>query len=164
MLFRSALAAVGFANPVATLLGYGNHPEYIAMLGVVIAMDAFGSIPFAWLRFNNRPVKFASLKLLMIITNIAFNIFFLVACPAIYRHTPELIDWFYRPDYGVGYVLVANVIQTVVVTLALIPEVRKASFIVDKVLLRQILRYSLPLMALGIAGIMNQTLDKIIFP
>ena len=159
-----ALAAVGFANPVATLLGYGNHPEYIAMLGVVIAMDAFGSIPFAWLRFNNRPVKFASLKLLMIITNIAFNIFFLVVCPAIYRHTPELVDWFYRPDYGVGYVLVANVIQTVVVTLALIPEVRKASFIVDKVLLRQILRYSLPLMALGIAGIMNQTLDKIIFP
>jgi O-antigen/teichoic acid export membrane protein len=153
-----------FAGPIAKLLGYEQHPEYIAMLGAVIAMDAFGSIPFAWLRFNNRPIKFAALKLLMIITNIFFNIFFLVICPWINIKAPALIDWFYKPDYGVGYVLVANVIQTVVVTIALITEIRKAKFKFDGVLLRQILNYSLPLMILGIAGIMNQTLDKIIFP
>ncbi|KAB2826663.1 MAG: lipopolysaccharide biosynthesis protein, partial [Paludibacter sp.] len=153
-----------FASPIAQVLGYEQHPEYIAMLGAVIAMDAFGSIPFAWLRFSSRPIKFAALKLLMIITNIFFNIFFLVICPWIYAKTPGLIDWFYKPDYGVGYVLVANVIQTVVVTLALIPEIRKAKFGFDGALLRQILKYSLPLMILGIAGIMNQTLDKIIFP
>jgi len=158
------VAAVLFSQPVANALGYALHPEYIAMMGLVIAMDAFGSIPFAWLRFKNRPIKFASFKLLMILTNILFNIFFLVVCPWIYKHTPGLIDWFYRPDYGVGYVLVANVIQTVVVTLLLIPEVRNANFTFDSGLLRQILRYSLPLMVLGIAGIMNQTLDKIIFP
>jgi O-antigen/teichoic acid export membrane protein len=159
-----AVAAIVFASPVANALGYGNNPEYIAMLGAVIAMDAFGSIPFAWLRFQNRPIKFASLKLLMIITNILFNIFFLVLCPIIFRKAPELIEWFYRPDYGVGYVLVANVIQTIVVTAALIPDVRKAYFKFDGALMKQILKYSLPLMVLGIAGIMNQTLDKIIFP
>jgi len=159
-----AVAAIVFASPVANALGYGNNPEYIAMLGAVIAMDAFGSIPFAWLRFQNRPIKFASLKLLMIITNILFNIFFLVLCPIIFRKAPELIEWFYRPDYGVGYVLVANVIQTIVVTAALIPDVRKAYFKFDGELMKQILKYSLPLMVLGIAGIMNQTLDKIIFP
>lgn len=158
------ITAVVFAKPVANALGYANHPEYIAMMGLVIAMDAFGSIPFAWLRFKNRPIKFASFKLLMILTNILFNIFFLVVCPWIYKQNPRLIDWFFRPDYGVGYVLVANVIQTVVVTILLIPEVRKANFAFDSSLLRQILRYSLPLMVLGIAGIMNQTLDKIIFP
>ncbi|OJX91283.1 MAG: polysaccharide biosynthesis protein [Paludibacter sp. 47-17] len=158
------VATYVFASPIAQVLGYEQHPEYIAMLGAVIAMDAFGSIPFAWLRFSSRPIKFAALKLLMIITNIFFNIFFLVICPWIYAKTPGLIDWFYRPDYGVGYVLVANVIQTVVVTLALIPEIRKAKFGFDGALLRQILKYSLPLMILGIAGIMNQTLDKIIFP
>jgi len=158
------VATYVFASPIAQVLGYEQHPEYIAMLGAVIAMDAFGSIPFAWLRFSSRPIKFAALKLLMIITNIFFNIFFLVICPWIYAKTPGLIDWFYKPDYGVGYVLVANVIQTVVVTLALIPEIRKAKFGFDGALLRQILKYSLPLMILGIAGIMNQTLDKIIFP
>lgn len=153
-----------FASPIANVLGYEQHPEYIAMLGAVIAMDAFGSIPFAWLRFNSRPIKFAALKLVMIITNIFFNIFFLVICPWINSKAPGMIDWFYKPDYGVGYVLVANLIQTVVVTLALIPEVRKARFKFDGGLLQQILKYSLPLMILGIAGIMNQTLDKIIFP
>lgn len=159
-----AAAAIGFSAPIASVLGYHGHPEYIAMLGSVIAMDAVGSIPFAWIRFQNRPIKFAALKLVMILTNIFFNLFFLVICPVIDSKMPGLIDWFYRPGYGVGYVLVANVIQTVVVTLALIPEIRKADFSLDGSLLRQILRYSLPLMILGIAGIMNQTVDKIIFP
>lgn len=153
-----------FAQPAANMLGYASHPEYIAMLGAVTAMDAFGSIPFAYLRYKRRPIKFAALKLLMIFTNIIFNIFFLVICPKIHNASPELISWFYNPDYGVGYVIVANVIQTVVVTLALLPEVVKARFEFDGALLKKILQYSLPLLVLGVAGIMNQTIDKIIFP
>lgn len=153
-----------FAQPIADILGYSSHPEYIAMLGAVVAMDAFGAIPFAWLRFKSRPIKFAALKILMIFTNIVFNIFFLVVCPWVMEKAPGLIDWFYDPNYGVGYVFVANVIQTIVVTIALLPDVLKAEFRFDFPLLKQILRYSLPLLALGIAGIMNQTIDKIIFP
>lgn len=159
-----AVLCVVFAQPIADLLGYSSNPEYIAMLGVVVAMDAFGSIPFAYLRFKSRPIKFAALKLLMIFTNIIFNIFFLVVCPWLMEKAPGLIDWFYNPHYGVGYVFIANVIQTVVVTVALLPDVFKAEFKFDFSLLKQILRYSLPLLVLGIAGIMNQTLDKIIFP
>lgn len=159
-----AVLCVVFAQPIADLLGYSSNPEYIAMLGVVVAMDAFGSIPFAYLRFKSRPIKFAALKLLMIFTNIIFNIFFLVICPLLMEKAPQLIDWFYDPGYGVGYVFIANVIQTVVVTIALLPDVFKAEFKFDFTLLKQILRYSLPLLVLGVAGIMNQTLDKIIFP
>lgn len=159
-----ALAVLIFAQPIADILNYSAHPEYIAMLGAVVAMDAFGSIPFVYLRFKSRPIKFASLKILMILTNIFFNIFFLVICPKIYANSPELISWFYNPDYGVGYVFVANVIQTLVVTLALIPDMREAKYSFDPELLKKILRYSLPLLILGVAGIMNQTLDKIIFP
>ena len=159
-----AVLCIVFAQPIADILGYSSHPEYIAMLGAVVAMDAFGAIPFAWLRFKSRPIKFAALKLLMIFTNIIFNIFFLVVCPWLMKKAPGLIDWFYNPNYGVGYVFVANVIQTVVVTVALLPDVFKAEFRFDFPLLKQILRYSLPLLALGIAGIMNQTIDKIIFP
>lgn len=159
-----AVLCVVFAQPIADLLGYSSNPEYIAMLGVVVAMDAFGSIPFAYLRYKSRPIKFAALKLLMIFTNIIFNIFFLVICPLLMEKAPQLIDWFYDPGYGVGYVFIANVIQTVVVTIALLPDVLKAEFKFDFTLLKQILRYSLPLLVLGVAGIMNQTLDKIIFP
>jgi len=159
-----AVLCVVFAQPIADLLGYSSNPEYIAMLGVVVAMDAFGSIPFAYLRYKSRPIKFAALKLLMIFTNIIFNVFFLVICPILMEKAPQLIDWFYDPGYGVGYVFIANVIQTVVVTIALLPDVFKAEFKFDFPLLKQILRYSLPLLVLGIAGIMNQTLDKIIFP
>jgi O-antigen/teichoic acid export membrane protein len=159
-----AVLCVVFSQQIADVLGYSANPEYISMLGVVVAMDAFGSIPFAYLRFKSRPIKFATLKLLMIFTNIAFNIFFLVICPWLMNNAPSLIDWFYNPHYGVGYVFVANVIQTVVVTLLLIPEALKAEFTFDLALLKKILRYSLPLLVLGVAGIMNQTLDKILFP
>lgn len=162
--FLFALITIVFAQPIANVMGYANNPEYIAMLGAVVAMDAFGAIPFAYLRFKSRPIKFAGLKLLMIFVNIFFNIFFLVICPWLMVKAPQTISWFYNPSYGVGYVFIANVIQTVVVTVALFPEIIKAKFEFDKELLKKILQYSLPLLVLGVAGIMNQTLDKIIFP
>ena len=95
--------------------------------------------------------------------NIAFNLFFLLLCPWLMTHAPALVDWFYKPDYGVGYVFVSNFISTSLVTLALIPDMR-VKFSFDWALLKRMLHYSLPLLVLGIAGIMNQTVDKIIFP
>lgn len=149
-------------QPIANLLGYPTHADFIAMLGTVVAMDAFGSIPFAYLRYKRRPVKFAALKLLMVFANILFNIFFLVICPRI--QDSALVSWFYSPDYGVGYVFVANLFSTSLVTLALLPDVLAEKYAFSWALLKQILHYSLPLLVLGIAGIMNQTLDKILFP
>lgn len=158
------ILCVIFSDSIGNAIGYSQHPEYISMLGVVVAMDAFGCIPFAYLRYKNRPIKFASLKMFMIFTNIIFNLFFLVACPWLAVEAPELTNWFYNPDYGVGYVFVANFISTFLVTLALIPDVIVVKFEFDKALLKKMLRYSLPLLVLGVAGIMNQTLDKILFP
>lgn len=159
-----ALACVVFSQPISNAMGYASHPEFIIMLGVVVAMDAFGSIPFAYLRFKSRPIKFAALKLLMIFTNILFNLFFLIVCPWLAIKAPALVDWFYNPGYGVGYVFVANIMSTTIVTLALLPDIFAAKFDFEWALLKKMLVYSLPLLILGIAGIMNQTLDKIIFP
>lgn len=159
-----ALLSVVFSHPIADLLGYEAHPEYISLICLIVAMDAFGAIPFAYLRHQDKAFRFAVLKLIMIFINIFFNIFFLVICPKIYEATPSLISWFYNPDYGVGYVFISNFISTLGVTLLLIPQIREARFRVDFVLLKKILKYSLPLLVLGIAGIMNQTVDKIIFP
>ncbi len=159
-----ALLSVLFTHPIANLLGYETHPEYVSIICVIVAMDAFGAIPFAYLRYQNKAFRFAALKLIMIFINIFFNIFFLVICPKLQEIAPSLINWFYEPGYGVGYVLISNLISTISVTLLLIPEIRKATFRIDTKLLKEILRYSLPLLILGVAGIMNQTIDKIIFP
>lgn len=157
-----AVLCVVLRQPIANVLNYPTHSDFIAMLGVVVSMDAFGSIPFAYLRYKKRPMKFAVLKLLMIFLNIAFNIFFLVICPKV--QDSALVSWFYRPDYGVGYVFIANLISTLSVTLMLLPDILAEKYAFSFSLLKQILRYSLPLLILGIAGVMNQTLDKILFP
>ena len=158
-----AVLCVMFSQSIASWMGYPNHSEFIAMLGVVVAMDAFAAIPFAYLRYKSRPIKFAALKLLYIALNVSFNLFFFLACPWIMTKAPDLISWFYNPSYGVGYVFVANILSTTIQTLFLLPQL-KIKFDFDGALLKKMLRYSLPLLILGVAGIMNQTVDKIIFP
>jgi O-antigen/teichoic acid export membrane protein len=165
-----AIACVIWQTPIAQALGYPEHSEFIAMLAIVVAMDAFSSIPFAYLRYKKHPIQFAVLKLLFVFLNIALNLFFLVLCPKI-QDWGIIASW-YNPNYGVGYVFVANIIATSIQTLCLLPailegfknntaEIHKRF---DGQLLKQMLRYSLPLLVLGICGIMNQTLDRILFP
>jgi len=159
-----ALICIFFSHPIANAMGYANHSEFIAMLGTVVAFDAFGCIPYVYLRFKNRPVRFVALNLFAIFVNIFFNIFFLVVCPWLMVKAPNLISWFYNPNYGVGYVFISNIFSTALVTVALLFDVFVVKFEFDRALLKKMLKYSLPLVVLGIAGIMNQTLDKILFP
>ena len=153
-----------FSQNIADFMGYSSHSEYIWMMVVVVAIDAFTAIPFAYLRYKQKAIKFATIKLLMIFINIALNLFFLIGCPKIWQTNSEWISWFYSPNYGVGYVLIANLISTSAVLFMLLPDIFEAKFSPDFSLLKRMLRYSLPLLVLGIAGIMNQTVDKIIFP
>ena len=135
------------------------------MMAGIVAVDAFCCIPFAYLRYKGKAWRFAGIKLLSIFLNIILNIFFLITCPWLHTHYPEAISWFYRPDYGVGYVFVANVFTTLITLLLLIPDILPGIRAkVDGTVLRQILRYSFPILILGIAGIFNQTADKILFP
>ena len=169
-----AVACVVWRMPIANALGYPTHSEFIALLGIVVAMDAFASIPFAYLRYKKRPLQFAALKLLFVFLNIILNLFFLVLCPKIQDWA--IISSWYNPDYGVGYVFVANILATGIQTLCLLPAIvegfknehglptsdSRRLFSGD--LLKRMLRYSLPLLVLGVCGIMNQTLDRILFP
>ena len=161
-----AVACVLWQTPIAKVLGYPSHSEFIAMLGIVVAMDAFSSIPFAYLRYKKRPLQFAALKLLFVFLNIVLNLFFLVLCPKIQDWA--IISSWYNSNYGVGYVFVANILATGIQTLFLLPAiiegVKGSKGIFSWGLLKQMLRYSLPLLVLGVCGIMNQTLDRILFP
>ena len=116
-----ALACILWQAPIASLIGYPSHSEFIAILGVTVAIDAFASIPFAYLRYKKRPLQFAVLKLLFVFLNIALNLFFLVLCPKIQDW--NIISSWYDPNYGVGYVFVANILATGILTLFLIPAV-----------------------------------------
>ena len=127
---------LGFLPCVAGWLGYGEHPWYVGMMMVVVAMDAVQSIPFAYLRYRQRPLKFAALKLLFIFLNIALNLIYYVG----------------MDGTEVGYAFLFNLVCTATVMVCMVPE------------LKRMLRYCLPLLVLGLAGILNQVADKIIFP
>ena len=143
-----AVLCVIFQQPIAGALGYADHSEFIAMMAVTVSMDAFASIPFAYLRFQKRPIRFAILKLLFVILNIAFNLLFLVVLG----------------KNDVYYVFLSNILATAIQTLCLLPFTLPKGGRFSWPVLKEMLVYSLPLLVLGVAGIMNQTLDRILFP
>jgi len=153
-----------FLHPISTFLEYGHHSDYIAIMSVVVALDAFVSIPFAYLRYQKRPVRFATVRLTGIFSTIIFTIFFLLICPKINESNSHLISWFYNPHYKEGYVFVANILGSLLTLFLLIPQLIGFKYKINKSLLKQMIWYCAPLLVLGIAGILNQTVDKIIYP
>jgi O-antigen/teichoic acid export membrane protein len=152
-------------DPLASLIKYPEHPEYILWFGFILAIDAFTAIPFARLRLNNRPVKFAVVRLINIGFNIGFNLFFLLLCPKLMENNPDsIVQWIYTPKIGVGYVFISNLLASVVTLLLLLPEIFKFSFFFDKALLQKMLNYSFPILIVGMAGILIQQIDKILIP
>lgn len=141
------LLCLMFLKPIANVLEYGEHPWYIGMMMIVVAMDAFQAIPFAYLRYKKRPIRFAALKLLFIFTNIALNLIYYVGLKG--------------KDVGAAFAI--NLICTSVVMLCMIPDLTGFRYSLDKALLKRMLRYSFPILILGIAGVLNQVADKIIF-
>jgi len=159
------LLVLVFKNELAAIINYSDHPEYILWFGIILGFDAFISIPFARLRLNNRPLKFASLKLINIGITIFLNILFLSICPAIIKNNPDsFITTFYSADIGIGYVFIANLLASVFTLILLIPEIFKVKLKFDQYVLRQMLNYGFPILLVGLAGAINQSIDKILIP
>ncbi len=137
-----------FLSPISQAMGYGDHPDYVGVMAVTVAIDAFLCIPFAHLRQQKKAVKFAALKLLNIVISIVLN----------------LIYFYFMDGKDVGYVFYINLICTAVLAVCLITEYTGFRWKLDKQLLRTMLSYSWPILVLGIAGILNQTADKMLFP
>lgn len=142
------LLVFGLIGPISDALGYADHPEYLQMMAVVVAMDALQAIPFSYLRYQKRAIRFASLKLLFIALNIALNVFYFVVLG----------------KTSVYYVFFINLLCTGFISLLFIPDLIKIHWHYDGRLLKRMLSYSWPILILGIAGILNQVADKIIFP
>lgn len=154
-----------FSKEISEWLMYPNHIEYVTWFAIIVGFDALTSIPQAYLRKENKALKFAVVNLGNVGINITLNLFFILYCKQNYDNgnTNYLIDIFYNPEIGVGYVFIANLIASIFKLILLTPEIlllRKGKF--EKKYLKPILKYSVPLLFVGMAGIVNETLDRIL--
>ena len=137
-----------FITPISESLGYADHPDYLLMMATVVVLDSIQAMPFSYLRFQKRPIKFASLKILFIFFNIALNVLYFVVLG----------------KTEVYYVFCINLWCTGLITFFFVPDFFKVKWQFDFALLKRMLSYSWPILVLGVAGVLNQTADKIIFP
>lgn len=155
-----------FINPISAFMGYADHKSYIWVMAITVAIDAFQCIPFAYLRYKKRPIKFAALKLLNIFMAIVLNIVFFLVLPNIYEANggTGFISAIYDSTVGAGYAFYVNLFCSAILTFFFWRELVAQKYSFSKALLRRMLSYSWPILVLGIAGILNQTADKILFP
>ena len=164
LIFSTVLLSVfliAIQHPLAVLLQITQHPEYLSMAAAIIGLDALTTIPFAKLRQDGRPVKFALTKVGGIIINIFSVYFFLSICPHLAKDPNSWVHLFFNKDWAVGYVLLANLIQNIVTLLLLLKEFTGFEWKFDKILWKELLVYGLPLIIAGFAGMINETFDRI---
>lgn len=153
-----------FLQPISGVMGYSDHSSYVWVMAATVSIDAFQCIPFAYLRYKKRPIKFAALKLLFIAFNIALNLLYFVVLPDLYKSYPDIIQHIYNPETGVGYAFYINLVCTASITFFFYKELTGFKYTFDKEQAKRMLSYSWPILILGIAGILNQTADFILFP
>jgi O-antigen/teichoic acid export membrane protein len=156
-----------FSKTIASWIDYPGYPNYIVWFAWILALDVVAAIPFARLRALNRPIFFAVIKSVNIFTYILLNLFFLLLCPYLYKQmkgtgAETILSFIYRPDWTIEYIFIANLLASIVSILMLLPQVFNLKWVLDLRLWKRMLIYSLPLMIAGMAGIINETVDRIL--
>lgn len=158
----SVFALLFWLNPlISSALNYAAHPEYVLYFALILTFDALAALPFAKLRAENRAVRFASIKIFEILLTVALSLFFIVLCPKLQTQNMAWLPYVYRPEIGVGYIFLANLIASGSKFLFLMPQLKgglTAEF--DWSLFKRMARYSLPMVVIGFAGIINEMLDR----
>jgi len=151
-----------FRSAFADLIRIEKHPEFITWSAFIIGFDSLSALAFAKLRYEGRPRKFAFIRIAGILINIALTYFFLSVCPKLERHHPDsILLHFYNKDLGVGYVIIANVVQSAFTFLLLWKEFFSFKWKFNGELWKQIMIYSMPLIIAGFGGMINETFDRI---
>lgn len=158
---------ISVSGYLSSVLGYPDKQSYIVMLAAILFVDAIVAIPFARLRLENNAVKFASLKLANIFLNVFFNLFFLLFCRKVYlgETAPFLkpaIDLIYIPGFEVGYIILSNLLANTLQIPFLSRQFKKLRFQLSPRYLKPIYQYAYPLMFMGLAGMVNEVLDRIL--
>lgn len=148
-------------EPIAELLRHSGHPEYVWWSAAILALDSVGAVAFARLRAEDRAQRFATLKLIEIGANVGLTIFFIYVCRRAFASDPHsLLGSLWDPNLGVGYVFLANLAASGLKLLFLAPQFRDGFGVFRMALFARLLRYSLPMVVIGFAGIVNEMLDR----
>jgi O-antigen/teichoic acid export membrane protein len=146
---------------LSAALNYANHPEYVLCFSMILIMDAVAAIPFARLRAENRAFRFAGIKIFEILVTVLLSLFFIIYCPKVYAENPDSwIASIYNPAIGIGYIFIANLMASGFKFLLLAPQLSGLTWGFDRALFGRMVRYSLPMVVIGFAGIINEMLDR----
>lgn len=151
---------VFFAQPIANTIRYPEHAEYITYFAFIIGLDALTFLPFALLRQQNKALKFALVKNINIFSNILFNLYFLMLCPFLQHKGYEMP--LYDGNIGIKYVFISNLIASIITIPLLFMEFKKITIGFDQIIWKQMIKYGAPLIIVGFAGMINETLDRVL--
>jgi O-antigen/teichoic acid export membrane protein len=158
------IALIVWINPwLSNLLQYPEHPEYVLYFSLILVMDAVASIPFARLRAEDKAFRFAAIKMIEILITVGLSLFFIILLPKLYAG--KSFSWLgkiYDPAIGVGYIFIANLVASIFKFLMLAPQLTGLRWGFDRALFPKMLRYSLPMVVIGFAGIINEMLDRVL--
>lgn len=155
-----ALLLLTFNGVISNALHYKTHPEYVICFALILSADALAALPFAKLRVENRALRFAGIKIIEILLTVALSLFFIVICPALQEQNIAWLPYVYHADIGVGYIFLANLIASASKFLFLTPQLKAISAGFDWLLFKKMARYSLPIVVISFAGIINEMLDR----
>ena len=152
---------IGFAEPIAAWMKYPGNENYIIWFAIILGLEALSAIPFAKLRLDGRPWFFATIKLINIGVNLSMNLFFLLLCPYLEQRGWDM-SFIYNSNWGIEYIFLANLTASTITLLLLAPTYFKARFEFDTALLKKTLIYILPLVFVGLAGVINEVIDRVL--
>lgn len=159
-----SLALLLFKDSIATAADLNNHPEYLLWMIAIIAVDNLNTLPFAKLRQENRPKRYAFARISGIIINLSVVIFFLGVAPSILKSNPDsFLKNIYNKDIGLGYYLLGNICGSIFTFLLLFKEIKQIRLNFDTVLWKEVMRYSAPLIIVGLGGMVNDVLSRLIY-
>ena len=146
---------------LSAALNYASHPEYVLCFSIILILDAVASIPFARLRAEDRAFRFAGIKIIEILVTVLLSLLFIIYCPKAYAENPQSwVALIYNPAVGIGYIFIANLMASVFKFLLLFPQLSGLAWGFDRELFGRMVRYSLPMVVIGFAGIINEMLDR----
>ncbi len=148
-----------FKDSIASVSDF--KPEYVTYGLLILALDALVVLPFVWFRANEKPMRYAIIKILNVVINLGFNLFFLLALPKLAENSNYWNSlWF--PENKVAYVFIANLIASAVTLVILLPLYLKIGFGFNKTIWKQMMKYALPVLIAGIAFSINEAFDRIL--
>lgn len=150
-----------FSVDISRLIQYPANNEYVLIISLIIAIDAITALPFAYLRYQNKAVKFSAIRIISVVITISLNLIFLVVIPNYYGENFRALP-IYRSTSLVAFVFIANLIGSLSTLIMLSSEFRNFRFKIDTVLLKKMLKYGLPILIISLSFMITEVADKIL--